>query len=375
MASPLHTAQPSQNNGSPSWLARIIAAIIHDIQYIWSYFSIGYTGSFTDANGNVIEITDGGVVESVNPDLQFTTNETFVSFVLTATTDPLTIEWGDGTQETAAGGAAVTYSHTYAAEGTFVVRINGEGIETFVYSDTFFPSPASLLSVDIIPDTLLYMTLEGNSLLSYINMAQFVSCGEFNLSGSPLIQYATLPPPLAVGFTSVIEDCTGIVGIDTTNYANCSNFILTNNTIIDELDIAPMINATDMVLTGMSSLRTITITAGSSYGNLLVDGCTSLTTITLPALPSLSSFSADGCTKLKTLTLGNISTCLSFLCGQGTRLSTSNINTILTTIDAYGTNGGTIDISGQNPPRVPTGAGATAKANLIGRGWTVTTDV
>lgn len=376
MASPLHTAQPSQNNGSPSWLARIIAAIIHDIQYVWSYFSTTYTGSFTDANGNVIEITDGGVVESVNPKLQFTTNETFVSFVMTSTTDPVTIEWGDGTQETIAGGAVAVYSHTYADAGTYVVRINGTTISLFYYDNTVYPSPASLISVDILPPTLEYLYLTGNSLLNYINFAQFVNLAEFIITDCPLIANIAVPTPPGI-FTFQMVDCDGIVNVDTTTLADCSQFMLTNSPLVETLDLTQLTNVGgggNLIINGLTALRQAELVAGSTYDIVQMEGCTSLTTITVPAMPNMSTFSADGCTKLKSITLGNISNCLSFLCGQGTRLSVSNINTILTTIDAYGTNNGTIDISGQNPPRVPTGAGATAKANLIGRGWQVDTD-
>jgi len=373
MASPLHTAQSPQNDGSPSWLARIIAAIIYDIQYIWSFFSTSYTGSFTDANGNVIEITDGGVVASVNPDLQFTVDETFVAFRMTTTVAPLTIEWGDGTQETFAGGAAVAYSHTYADAGTYVVRINATDITIFDYSDNDFPSPNSLKSVDIIPPTLVEMGLYGNAMLTYINMAQFTACELFTLVGSPLLLNATVVVPPA-NFVIAMLDCFGIVDYDTTGYTQCTGFEFLNNSLVDTLDIAQLTSCSNLNISGQTALQAATITDGSVFGIINMSGCTSLTTLILPTLPSITSFNANGCTKLKVITVGNISTINTFRCGQGTRLSTSNINTILTTIDAYGTNNGTIDISGQNPPRVPTGAGATAKANLIGRGWTITTD-
>jgi hypothetical protein len=42
-------------------------------------------------------------------------------------------------------------------------------------------------------------------------------------------------------------------------------------------------------------------------------------------------------------------------------------------IDAAGTSGHSLDIR-QTPAATPTGAGATAKANLISRGWFITSD-
>ncbi len=55
-------------------------------------------------------------------------------------------------------------------------------------------------------------------------------------------------------------------------------------------------------------------------------------------------------------------------------LSVAMINTILIDIDSFGTNNGLISLELQTPAAAPTGAGATAKTNLQGRGWTVTTD-
>lgn len=60
-------------------------------------------------------------------------------------------------------------------------------------------------------------------------------------------------------------------------------------------------------------------------------------------------------------------------------LSTANINTMLQALDANGKTGGSCNFSQfQSSPPIagapPSGAGATAKTNLVGKGWTVTTD-
>jgi hypothetical protein len=54
-------------------------------------------------------------------------------------------------------------------------------------------------------------------------------------------------------------------------------------------------------------------------------------------------------------------------------LSVTEVNNFLVALDANGLSGGVCDVR-QIPTAAPTGAGATAKANLIGKGWTVTTD-
>jgi hypothetical protein len=53
----------------------------------------------------------------------------------------------------------------------------------------------------------------------------------------------------------------------------------------------------------------------------------------------------------------------------------SVVNTFLVRVDAAGLSGTyTANTSGQTPSATPSGAGATAKTNLIGRGYTVSTD-
>tara|TARA_R110000796_G_scaffold113344_1_gene225111 strand:+ start:189 stop:899 length:711 start_codon:yes stop_codon:yes gene_type:complete len=53
------------------------------------------------------------------------------------------------------------------------------------------------------------------------------------------------------------------------------------------------------------------------------------------------------------------------------RFSSAEVNTVLIEIDSFGTINGVLDIGGNNAN--PTGAGLTAKSNLIARGWVVTT--
>jgi hypothetical protein len=55
------------------------------------------------------------------------------------------------------------------------------------------------------------------------------------------------------------------------------------------------------------------------------------------------------------------------------KLSSSEVNAILILLDGYGLLSGTFNSAGQTPAAPPTGSGITAKNNLIGKGWTVTT--
>lgn len=83
------------------------------------------------------------------------------------------------------------------------------------------------------------------------------------------------------------------------------------------------------------------------------------------------------CSALVTLTVGGAfdnSPCTNYTQAfQSCALNEASVNAILVSIDAAATSTGTLDIN-LGTSAAPTGAGATAKANLIGRGWTVNTN-
>lgn len=55
-------------------------------------------------------------------------------------------------------------------------------------------------------------------------------------------------------------------------------------------------------------------------------------------------------------------------------LNAASVNGVLANFVSNGATGSFIDLSGQTPPRPPTGQGIADKATLIGAGWTVNTD-
>jgi hypothetical protein len=58
---------------------------------------------------------------------------------------------------------------------------------------------------------------------------------------------------------------------------------------------------------------------------------------------------------------------------SGCALTGTAVNNLLTQLDANGISGGSVDVSG-GTNAAPSGAGLTAKTNLIAKGWTVTTN-
>lgn len=67
-------------------------------------------------------------------------------------------------------------------------------------------------------------------------------------------------------------------------------------------------------------------------------------------------------------------TSLSSLLLDNNGISVSDINTSLVALDTNGVTSGSYTSQLQSPLATPTGLGATAKANLISKGWTITTD-
>lgn len=104
----------------------------------------------------------------------------------------------------------------------------------------------------------------------------------------------------------------------------------------------------------------------------------SLTNQFLAWQPNITALNLNG-TKVIGLDLRRLKNCVSFL-QSASGLSVSEVNDILVALDTNGLTTGTRTINiaqylaGQVLAAAPTGAGATAKTSLQGKGWTVTTD-
>lgn len=59
---------------------------------------------------------------------------------------------------------------------------------------------------------------------------------------------------------------------------------------------------------------------------------------------------------------------------QRNNLPIASVNSVLVSLDNAGITNGSVNLSSQIPSAPPSGAGLTAKTNLIGKGWTVITD-
>lgn len=111
---------------------------------------------------------------------------------------------------------------------------------------------------------------------------------------------------------------------------------------------------------GCTGLTNTELTTGA-FETLNFSGCSSLEYAELSGNLNLTNVIIAGCPSINYLSLG------------GCDLTVSSVNTILTTLDANGILSGFVVLSG-GTNAAPTGAGLTAKANLLTKGWFVLTN-
>ena len=170
---------------------------------------------------------------------------------------------------------------------------------------------------------------------------------------------------------------TSITEVDTSTLSGFTSMTNMNfqQEFLTEFDLAPLpdgilfFNLTDNLLTELDpSLLPATVT------NLLLDE-NSFTSFDVSQIPTPCTQISLANNDIETLVnpSGIPAVALDVTLG-GNRLPTSEINALLIALDNNGLDNGSVDTSGQTPAAPPSGAGATAKTNLEGKGWFVTTD-
>jgi len=121
-----------------------------------------------------------------------------------------------------------------------------------------------------------------------------------------------------------------------------------------------------------NSLTSIDLSANPLLVTLSIRSNSSLTAIDLSNNPILAWMEARSC-GLASLDIGN-NPLLVYVHNDYNDYPVADINQALIDLDGFGELNGFFDVENNTPPSIPTGAGATAKANLIGKGWTIETD-
>ena len=162
------------------------------------------------------------------------------------------------------------------------------------------------------------------------------------------------------------------------------------NTSLLQVDISNS-GITNAIFTGCTSLFTLattgdvalTVLIGSDLGITSLDistntaltevamlNCTGLSSLSISANTALDTVGLNGCGTLTTLNIST-NTLITDLGLNGCAITAQvDIDSILTALDGFGLSNGSVDLSG-GTNATPGAGGLTAKANLIGKGWTV----
>lgn len=246
------------------------------------------------------------------------------------------VDWGDGTVENIVlppfTGIASYFSHTYSLPGTYTTRIFykandvttvGYGNAGVAYDSDYFTHTDNCISLKAVS---IYDVLDINNHIppaaSLIN--------NFSLLGSE-------------NSTMTIANLSGINGNVVT--LNISKF--PEMTTITNYPA----NATSFTITQCPAM--VDLDSGGSSPAFIDFGVG-------PNVPITTYFPLD------------LSACNNL--GFISSLTSSQVDTILEALDANGLSSGYCGLAGQSPPAPPGGGGATAKANLLSKGWAVATD-
>jgi hypothetical protein len=249
----------------------------------------------------------------------------------------------------------------------------------------------SLPSVEVVPPGAVWNL--GNGLLSSFNFSGLV-----RICDGATLDFSAITDPLTA------QDFPALVTI-----GSSASLLLSGSSATTTVDFSSLTTLEPSAILNGSATGVITIDFPvlailETSASLFFNGCTSLTSASFPALttlgtpgfvsasddivltsldfPALATIGAGsvvqgfGNTSLVSFSfpaltsVGSPSTSFDF---SGDALDVTSVNNLLILLDSLGMANGTINLSG-GTNAAPTGAGATAKANLITAGNTVTTN-
>ena len=239
MANQLQTSQPRQAGESePSWLLRIMNAIIADIKYIASLFNKTYSGIFINGDGDTVTVDKGLIISVEAPPVL----------------PPLRLTWDD------IGNALYTDIGDY---------------------NTLFGSDFTTLTVD------------GNDQLLTGNSTTFaMPSSAFEANGSIVAINDEAESITSLG-NYAFEDCTTLTTISLPACTTLGIYAFAYCTALTTVSFPACTSIGNYAFAECPSLTTATLPVCISVGNYAFNYCTSLTTVSLPLCEDLGGTTGD----------------------------------------------------------------------------------
>ena len=250
-----------------------------------------------------------------------------------------------------------------------------------------FTGLTGLGTLDLRSSTFTSVNLAGCTGLTSLNAELAVLTDILNFNDCRALvtvnlDYTAMPAVDVTGFTALTSlSVGGVPCASITGLGDCDSLVtlhLSNATVITSLDLSGCLGPFTLTGLGMTSLTTLNMSGCTNAVSANVSNlCPALTSVDLSGCASLVTFitgrtATTGTVPLSAITITSLPACRNFR-SAFTSLPVANINAILVALDANGLTGGSVYLQG-GANAAPTGAGATAKTSLQGKGWTVFTN-
>ncbi len=338
------------------------------------------------------------------------------------------IDWGDGTIARFVGGV-VNLSRSYSITGTYTVRIYAP----ITSCTSLVVNSKQLTSLNISAATSLsYLRAQSNSIANAQNWANLSVLADVDISNNTGIGPAggiTMPTTNAANWVNLYVSSTGITSLNLSGLTNFGGAFNCNSNVISTLTLGSSTRAFSLFYLSSCTVSNIDLSGYTGLaGDIQIQSMSSVTALTFPASPTgtitrltisaltgLTAINVAGytnkittrieiinCTALTSIALPSMSGTFTNLRFDGnsvlggsnvvdfskftgaTSLNSSSIqiqncaftaagmDTMLAALDTGGWTNGILTAAGTNA--APTAAGVVSRTNLIGKGWTVTTN-
>jgi hypothetical protein len=263
-----------------------------------------------------------------------------------------------------------------------IVSISGS-----TFSTIDFTGRTNLGSLGLGASTFTNVNLAGCTGLTSLNAESAVLTNILNFNDCRALvtvdlDFTAMPTVDVTGFTALTSlSLRSWTGTTITGLGDADALVtldLTSAASITTLDLSGCLGAFALTGIGMTALTTLNMSGCSNAVSANVSNvCPSLTSVDLSGCAALVNFTtgrtvATGTVPLSAITITTLPACRTFR-SASTSLPAANVNAILVALDANGLTSGSVSLQfGANA--APTGAGITAKNNLIAKGWTVFTN-